>query len=96
MIVQSKNRELFHKYLLFKAGEYVLTYTTADGGVAKQTFLIDGKCRGCLGCYSCDNCAGCRPVPENWMDLKRIIGDYLLLGLALLSLACWPTLKRSR
>ena len=89
-----KTRELFHKYFLFQAGEFVLTYTTADGAIAKQTILIDGKCRGCLGCYSCDGCAGRRPVPEDVMTWKRMLGDWLLIGLSILVMLSMSAMRK--
>ena len=98
-------RKLFHLSLMFKPGYYQINYHIPDedgdtlrnyGTLKTQQILIEDECKGCLGCYRCDGFANCRPVPENYMELKRLIGDYLLLGLALLSLACWPTIKRSR
>lgn len=83
-------REIFHNYFLFKPGRYTITYVIENARVTEtqtsQVITIDDKCRGCLGCYSCDSCAGRRPIPDNVMELKQIIGDWLLVGLSMLVL----------
>ena len=89
-----KTRGLFHQYFLFQAGEFVLTYATDDGAVAEQTIVIVNECRGCLGCYSCDSCAGCRPIPDNVMDLKQFMSDWLLIGLSVLVMLSWSVTRK--
>ncbi len=88
-----KTRELFHKYFLFQGGEFTLTYTV-DGVTAEQVITIGKECRGCLGCYSCDSCAGRRPIPDNVMDLKRLMSDWLLIGLSVMTLMSLSALKK--
>ena len=88
-----KTRELFHKYFLFQGGEFTLTYTV-DGVTEEQVITIGKECRGCLGCYSCDSCAGRRPIPDNVMDLKRLMSDWLLIGLSIMTLMSLSALKK--
>jgi hypothetical protein len=88
-----KTREMFHKYFLFQAGTFTITYSV-DSAVETQTIIIDKKCRGCLGCYSCDSCAGRRPIPENVMDLKKLMSDWLLIGLSVMTLMSLSTFKK--
>ena len=59
---------------------------SAFRGIATQTIIIGKKCRGCLGCYRCDSCASRRPIPDDVMELKRLVSDWLLIGLSLLSM----------
>jgi large repetitive protein len=89
-----KTRELFHRYFLFQAGEFEITYNIGDGAVATQTIVIRNECRGCLGCYSCDGCAGCRPIPDNVMDLKHLMSDWLLIGLSVLVMLSWSAMRK--
>ena len=88
-------RKLFHNYFLFKPGSYNITYQIADeqndalrnyGTVKTQAIVIEDSCRGCLGCYRCDSCSRYRPIPDNVMKMKRMLGDWLLVGLSLLAL----------
>ena len=82
--------ELFHKYFLFQAGTFALTYI-ADGIEATQVISIDANCRGCLGCYGCDSCASRRPMP----NAKKLLGDWLLLGLSVMTLVSLSTIRKS-
>ena len=71
------------QYFLFQPGQYTLTYTV-DDTIASQVIIIDNQCRGCLGCYSCDTFARYRPIPDSVMEIKKLSGDWLLVGLSLL------------
>jgi len=93
-----KTQKLFHYYLLFRPGVYRIFYEIDEEvceryGVtamweAQQKITIDDQCSGCLGCLGCDACARCRDryIPEYAVELKRMLGDWLLVGLSLLVL----------
>jgi hypothetical protein len=96
-------RKLFHLYLLFHPGHYAIEYVTqGENGVLldnyestkTQRIVIDDACKGCLGCNQ--NCAGCRArhIPESINDLKRLISDLLLIGIAVLTAFSWTALNR--
>ncbi len=88
-----KTQKLFHYLLLFRPGTYMIHYELLDDdGVPTYTYetrrvqqiQIDDACRGCLGCLSRSSCAGCRDehIPPEAGALKRMLGDWLLLGLS--------------
>jgi predicted outer membrane repeat protein len=94
----NQTQKLFHTSLMFKPGYYLITYQLLDeqatpprtyGPEKTQQIIVDDACKGCLGCYSCDSCTSYRPIPDNITDLKRMIGDWLLVGLSLLVLAAF-------
>lgn len=90
-----KTREMFFKYLIFQPGVYALTYEV-EGVTAVQTITIDKACGGCMGCYSCDSCAGCRPeVPSDWATVKRLMSDWLLVGLSMMVLMSLSSLRKN-
>lgn len=98
----AKTEKLFHYYLIFNPGAYeVFYYILGDDGQAidsyratrKQVITIDEKCDGCLGMLSCNGCSGCRDryIPDSvqQQNLKRLLGDWLLIGLSAMVLMCW-------
>ncbi len=95
----AKTRKLFHVYFIFKPGGYEISYEVLDkeghpidsyAAKATQLILVDDDCAGPLGCLSRDAMAGCRSshIPASASGLKRLMGDWLLLGLAALVAAC--------
>ena len=89
---------LFQRYFLFKPAVYEVTFIVqnTDAEAVTQIIRIDDECRGCLGCYSCDSCAQQRPLPKTFSDWKRIMGDWLLVGLSMLVLAGLSINKRKQ
>ena len=102
-----KTQKLFHYCLLFKPGVYeIYYYILGDDeqpidsfrAKRKQVIIINNKCDGCLGVLSCNGCSGCRDkyIPEfvQQQNLKRLLGDWLLIGLSVLLLVSWNVYDR--
>lgn len=90
-------REMFHNHFLFQPGTYTIDYTVEVGELsdeATQEIIVEDDCRGCLGCYSCNACRNCRPVPDDYMQLKRLLSDWLLVGLTLLLAVSWTAVRK--
>jgi len=102
----AKTQKLFHYCLLFKPGVYEVSYCVLDdngtpidifSATKKQIITIGEDCNGCLGCLGCDGCAGCRDkyIPDSIreLELKRILSDWLLVGLCALGMMCWSAFQ---
>jgi len=102
-----KTQKLFHYHFLFRPGIYEVYYhiigadeqpIDAFRARRKQIITISSECNGCLGMLSCNSCAGCRAkyIPEaiTELELKRLLGDWLLIGLSVLIMLSWNTVFR--
>ena len=67
-----------------------------DARFPKQVIFVGDDCKGCLGFLGCDSCAGCREdyIHVNGLDLKRLLGDWLLIGLSALVMLSWSAVQR--
>jgi len=95
----AKTQKMFHYYLIFKPGDYVITYEMSDpaAATAEQVISVAKNCGGCMGCLGCDSCAGCRDsrIPDYADQLKRVIGDWLLVGLSILVAMSWSAMRKT-
>ena len=102
-----KTQKLFHYCLLFRPGVYeVFWHILGDDGQPidafrakrKQIIIIDKKCDGCFGALSCNGCTGCREkyIPDfvQQQNLKSMLGDWLLIGLSVMTLLGWSSIRR--
>lgn len=103
----AKTQKLFHYYLIFKPGIYEVFYHVLDdtgkpidtfGATKTQIISVDSGCSGCLGSLGCTGCAGCRDnyIPDSIreLELKRMLSDWLLVGMCALGMMCWSAIQR--
>ncbi len=103
----AKTQKLFHYYFIFKPGVYKIHYYIEDDdgnpidafrAKREQVIIVGDACSGCLGCLGCDRCAGCRddyiPGFIRDQDFKRLLGDWLLIGLSLLVMSSYGVLTK--